>query len=54
MMSRPKVSYTDLELAFDAPSSNYVNMLDTQTGEVLSYESEIEDELLMGGDLAAA
>ncbi len=51
-MSRPKVSYTDLELAFTAPSSDYVNLLDTRTGEVLSYKSEIEDKSLTGGDLS--
>ena len=51
-MSRPKVSYVDLELAFTASRSDYVNLLDTKTGEVLSYESNIEDELLTGGDLS--
>jgi hypothetical protein len=51
-MSRPKVSYTDLELAFSASGFEYVYLLDTQTGEVLSYESGIEDELLTGADIS--
>jgi hypothetical protein len=51
-MSRPKVSYTDLELAFSASGFDYVYLLDTKTGEVLSYESDIEDELLAGDDLS--
>jgi len=51
-MSKPKVSYTDLELAFTASGFEYAHLLDTQTGEVLGYESSIEDELLTGEDLS--
>jgi hypothetical protein len=51
-MSKPKVSYTELELAFSAPGYEYQNWLDKQTGEVLSFESHIEDALLTGGDLS--
>lgn len=38
----PKVSYTELELAFSAPGHEYQNWLDKQTGAVLSFESRIE------------
>ena len=51
-MSKPKVSYTNLELAYSASGFDYVYLLDTQTGKVLSYDSDIEDELLAGGDLS--
>ncbi len=51
-MSKPKVSYTDLEIAFSMQGSEYQNWLDKQTGEVISYDSHIEDELLTGGDLS--
>lgn len=52
MMSRPKVSYTDLELAFTASTADYENWLDKQTGEVLSFERSIADALAEGRDLA--
>jgi hypothetical protein len=51
-MSKPKVSYTELELAFSAPGYEYQNWLDKQTGAVLSFENHIEEELLTGGDLS--
>lgn len=51
-MSKPKVSYTDLELAVTAPSSDYMYLLDTRTGEILGDESDIEEQLLTGGDLS--
>jgi hypothetical protein len=51
-MSKPKVSYTDLELAFSSPISHYQSWLDKQTGEVIGYDTHIEDELLTGGDLS--
>ncbi len=51
-MSKPKVSYTDLEIAFSAQGPDYQNWLDKQTGEVICYENDIEDELLTGGDLS--
>jgi hypothetical protein len=51
-MSKPKVSFTELELAFTAGSSDYISFLDTLTGEVLSYDNDIEDELLTGGDFS--
>jgi len=52
VVSKPKVSYLDLELAFTASDFEYICLLDTQTGEVVSYESDIEDELLTGADIS--
>ena len=51
-MSKPEISYTALERAFTAPSSDYENWLDKQTGEVLSFDRSIADALTVGGDLA--
>ncbi len=51
-MSKPKVSYIDLEIAFSMDGSEYQSWLDRQTGEVISYDNHIEDDLLTGGDLS--
>ena len=47
----PKVSYTDLELAFTPARADYENWLDKQTGEVISFDSSIADALAEGREL---
>jgi hypothetical protein len=51
-MSKSRVSYAALKLAFTAPTSNYENWLDKQTGEVLSFDRSIADALAEGCGLA--
>jgi hypothetical protein len=52
LMSSPKVSYSDLEVAFMFASYERQYWLDKQTGEILSFSEDVYEALSDGGDLS--